>query len=358
MSGLPSGVSVTPRVVQVTAATSTTVNLTVSAAGSAAPGSTTVKVVTDATNETPSVFGTNQAELRIVPARTRLPSGVSAIFPAANGVWLVSNSGQMVTRYVNGVAQNSLTLDSSFGLLGSLKGDLYAVKSNLADGTVRTIHDDGSYQDVSTDISIGNAAGNRTSVVDASGNIWYIDTKVIGIGGLEKRLNRYNISGIVNTIPGITPDFMSNGLNISNNGKTLVIKSGTSSLFSKIDAATGTVSPVNATVQGITQVVVGNEGVLWWAGLNGGLQRLNTDESITSFSGVTATALIGFDRQNSDVLWTYSYGKVSRLTLSNLNMTDIYFQSSNGGTYSLSSTGGLDFIYDTSGNNFYLSHVN
>ena len=361
LTGLPSGVSVTPNVVQVTAGTSVTTNLQLTASGTAAVGSTTVTVTTDAKNETPSVYGSNKTELRLMPARALLPNGASGIYPAANGVWLAASSANntnTLTRYVNGVVQNSVTLDSSFGILSGLRGDLLAVKSNVTDGTVRTIHDDGTYQDVSTDVGIGSAAGNGKSVTDAGGNIWYIKVNVVGMGGLTTSLNRYNTNGTVDVIPGVTPDFMSNRLSISNDGKTLVIKSGTSSLFSKIDTVSGKISPISTPVQGITQVAVSNQGVLWWTSLNGVLQRLEADGSVTSFNSLSADGLSGFDRQNPNVLWTYSSGKFTRLTINDMKMTDIYFDSSNVGRSALSLNGGLDFFYTANNNASYLSHIN
>ncbi|ULH15027.1 hypothetical protein MF271_13820 [Deinococcus sp. KNUC1210] len=363
LSGLPTGVSAATQVIQIMPNTTITVKIALSASSSAQVGTSQINILT-----TPSNLATyvSPLPLNILPARTNVGTSSGTLFAAKQGVWLTGESNynaqlgmtvQTLSRYDGGVLKATHLLPSSSNLVIGRTGVLMALSTSYAGNslytnTVRSIQDDGSYQDVSfvSSIPFPQYYYSSRPLADLNGDIWYLDS-----GSLKKFTAS---SREITTINGITNLSFYSNLQLSQDGSTIYLYSGgpsTPAAF-KVDVATGAVS--SATYLSYGQL--DSKGVVWGIS-NGKLAKMSTDGTLVAYNTIDVSALIGFDFKNPSVLWARSSNGIVKIDVSASPIpTFVLASPSSFQDATLSIMGGLDYIYSdySNGYTYYLSHVN
>jgi len=355
LTGLPSGVTAVPQTVQVNGYPSVTVNIPLTVAADAALGSATITLTADR----PKTGSPTKATLNIAPARTALPNlSIDRALPARKGLWIKSSSsydnngyGYTLRRFVNGVEQTSLRLDDRYALLSSPTGDLiasdFSTYGNAGPVTVKVIHDDGTSDDASLPSGTGWLAENAG--VDHQGRVWFVSGPPSYVS-TPRGLYRYEPNGgTVTTIvePGTLPT--DSRLSISNDGGTLIVRSDSLTKTFRVDAMTGTASELSAPFRSLygAPTVVADDGSLW-TNESGTVQRWSAAAGAVTVDALSNVSLIGFDRQNPDVLWAMKNGTtvlkytVSTGTVRATVLTGEYVASN---SLYLSPNGGVEILY-------------
>ncbi|WP_188963284.1 hypothetical protein [Deinococcus aquiradiocola] len=344
VSGLPTGVTVPPQTVQVTSSGPTTVTLPLQVAADAMVGASKVTF----TFSVPlSQFSYPQAAsftLNVLPKRTALPVN-NGVYPAANGLWVRTTSPYSgtqtltFTRYVNGVAAASFTLDTIqdyriiWTVLSAPSGDLIAYGG--PDGQrLRTYHDDGSMQETVYAESLTAASG---PVIDAQGRFWYAQNPA---GSLVHT----NPDGTV-TVVDATRDYRSLTWTVSTDGRRIVASQYTGVAY-LIDTAADSVTPVGGNY-GRYGAVYANDGTGWF--WDYGTLRQALPDGSTRTPVITLPyidSLIGFDAVQPGVLWAKTSNTVVRIDVNALTSRAVNLGTGFDSTV-LNRQGGVDVIFSS-----------
>ncbi|ULH14127.1 hypothetical protein MF271_02275 (plasmid) [Deinococcus sp. KNUC1210] len=374
LSGLPSGVTVTPQTVQVTPSSGGTANIQLSATADAVTGTSTVSLLIDRPNSNTSTYST-QATLNVVPARTLLSTqSVADVLPARAGTWIKSNpiylgnnqNSLTLTRIQNGQTIKSIDFaysasDNTPLLLPTPSGNIILSTYSL----IELLHDDGGPQD--SYLTGGTGWSASTIAADYRDRVWALKTNTYTEVPLVS-LTRYDpntttLNPAINAPTGelVTIDdsgmiAQNSTLRVSNDGRTMVITSSTPGKTFAINTETATITNLNMTLNDPSNVVVGNDGTVWISSY-GTIQRRNPDGSLTAISGLQGSTLIGIDRQDPDILWLNNSNKIVRFSISGQSVKTLDFSTFNVFKAVLPFSGGLD-VASGSYNAFYLSHLN
>jgi len=339
-SGLPTGVTVLPQTVQVTPGGPTTVTLPLQVAADAMVS--TSKVTFTFTVPVTQYAQRTSFTLNVLPKRTALPVN-NGVYPAANGLWVRTSSPYSgtqtltFTRYVNGVAAASFTLDTIqdyriiWTVLSAPSGDLIAYGG--PDGQrLRTYHDDGSMQETVYAESLTAASG---PVIDAQGRFWYAQNPA---GSLVHT----NPDGTV-TVVDATRDYRSLTWTVSTDGGRIVASQYTGSAY-LIDTAADSVTPVGGNY-GRYGAVYANDGTGWF--WDYGTLRQALPDGSTRTPVITLPyidTLIGFDAVQPGVLWAKTSNTVVRIDVNALTSRTVNLGTGFDSTV-LNRQGGVDVIF-------------
>ncbi|UQN06187.1 hypothetical protein [Deinococcus sp. QL22] len=321
LTDLPIGVTASPVTVSVSANATTTVAIPMQVAVDAPLSTTQVKVTGDKVpvnnNGMPNVF-----QLSIKPARTSL--GVlpyKPLAPATTGVWVMSSyspsgNSQLGTlrRITGGQSAKEVTLtDVSVPLLAIPGGDIYALGTEYNNATsIFRLKDDGTVTKLNTTSTKGMGSG----VVDAQGRIWYSLFFTNDAGAFSYGLFRWDpATGTQTMIDSGEQYSRINGLVASNSGKYVLLQPSYSGTLLLIDTLTSIISPVaNPSGSSFESAAVSNTGQVWYSS-NGPLVRVNSDGTTTTFNGTNSSVskIVGFDQNNSNVLWATGYSSVLKV---------------------------------------------
>ncbi|MFK7601564.1 hypothetical protein ACI3L1_05070 [Deinococcus sp. SM5_A1] len=309
LTGLPEGVTAAPVSVQVKPMESTTLSIPLAVAADADLGTSSVQV-TSLDSARPDGDGP-PARLTVRPNRVSLGSiGQAGIVAGDTGIWVTretyGNGGFETTlRHIVGgkdTAAISLT-GTVYHLLSLPDGSVLASGSN----NTWVVADKGA---VPTAVAPNGAA---SGAVDHLGRIWFIQETYTG-SGYQFRLARWTLpTGATETVDAIQAYGSGGQLFRSNNGRWMLYRPQYSAGGFKINVVTGEVSKLSLT-NFFSSLALDDNGAVYFTE-NGPLQRINADGTVTIFNDTNPGILIGFDRENPTVLWSFYSNGIGRLDL-------------------------------------------
>jgi hypothetical protein len=325
LTGLPAGVTAPTVTAQVTPGTTTTVSIPLTAGADAAPGTSTVSVTSPHVR---SWMGPSSIPVTVRPSRTEVGQASSRLARGGEGVWVAgqasydpatSTSRTELTRYVGTQAAARATVPSSVGLMLPLPGGDLLVSGQ--DTQAARVSDAGAV----TPLTGPAGLSGSEAAVDAQGRVWFVQRTVTGTGGSSSVLARWSPeTGEVVTVDSTHDYGQYNGRFVaSQDGHTLAYLPAYSGDALKIDAQTGTVSPLGIELtEQSGSVAISRSGTLWFT-QRGTLGRVNADGSLTTFNGVMVEELFGFDRRDANVLWGVGDSSVFRIDARTGEATEI-----------------------------------
>ncbi|GGS14846.1 hypothetical protein [Deinococcus knuensis] len=366
VTGLPAGVTATPKTVTVTPGSTTSAAITLTATADAALGSSTIKVTSP--DQSASSYGA-ETQLSVRPARTALGTYVSEAVAASSGLWAVtggsfdssiSASRYTVTRFTADgkvAASGSVTSQSSLRLIETA-GGVVAYKGSGAAPSL--IADDGTVTELpAVNFYLSESVTRRT---DGQGRVWFVESAYTGTGGSTTSLKTWTpATGVVTTVDSSANyGYGSYGtsLTLSPDGNTLIYLGGYAGDALKVDTATGTVTKLDLLKNGASLVAIAADGTIWFSA-SGQLARLNADSTVTRFTSVQVGTLVGFDRTAPAVLWGHDTSTVYRIdTAATVSASTVSLGSVSDAF--LNAQGGVQVVtneYGSNATNYYLSQL-
>lgn len=367
VTGLPAGVTASPKTVTVTPGSTTTTAITLTATADATLGNSTIKVTSP--DQSANSYGA-ETQLSVRPARAALGTSVEGAVAASSGLWAVTGSRYdssvsayqyVVTRFTadgkvaatgSVTSQNSLRLIETGGGVIAYKGSAQTPSLISDDGTVTSLP--------AVNFSLSDGFTRRT---DGQGRVWFVETVSTGMGGSATSLKTWvPATGVVTTIDS-SANYGSSSydaqLTLGADGKTLIYLGGYSGDALKIDTATGAVTKLDLLKSsGATSATVTADGTVWFSAY-GQLARLNADSTVTKFTSIQAGTLTGFDQSSPAVLWGSDTSNVYRIDTAGTPSAVTVSLGSIRKTL-LNAQGGVQVVttdYTGNGTNYYLSQL-
>ena len=367
VTGLPAGVTASPKTVTVTPGSTTTTAITLTATADATLGNSTIKVTSP--DQSANSYGA-ETQLSVRPARAALGTSVEGAVAASSGLWAVTGSRYdssvsayqyVVTRFTadgkvaatgSVTSQNSLRLIETGGGVIAYKGSGVAPSLISDDGTVTSLP--------AVNFSLSDGFTRRT---DGQGRVWFVETVSTGMGGSATSLKTWvPATGVVTTVDS-SANYGSSSydapLTMGADGKTLIYLGGYSGDALKIDTATGAVTKLDLLKSsGATSAAVAADGTVWFSAY-GQLARLNADSTVTKFTSIQAGTLTGFDQSSPAVLWGSNTSNVYRINTAGTPSAVTVSLGSIRKTL-LNAQGGVQVVtteYNGNGTNYYLSQL-
>ncbi|GAA0519358.1 hypothetical protein [Deinococcus depolymerans] len=322
VTGLPTGVTASPKTVTVTPGSTTTAAITLTATADAALGSSTLKVTSP--DQSAGAYGA-ETQLSVRPARAALGSTAGEAVGATSGLWAVTAMAydSSSNAYSNTVTRFTTTGQSAASAAVASQNSLQLIRTTggviaLDKGSVKApvlIADDGTVTQLPA-VNLGNLTA-FTRRTDGQGRVWFVNTVYTGVGGTATSLKTWvPATGVISTVDS-TANYGSSSydaqLTLAADGKTLVYLGGYAGDALKIDTATGTVTRLDLLKSsGATSAAVAADGTIWFSAY-GQLARLNADNTVNKFTAVQTGTLTGFDQSNPAVLWGSDTSNVYRI---------------------------------------------
>lgn len=330
LTNLPAGVTAAPVAVTILPNASITLNIPVTVSSNASLGS-------DEFQLQGTRIAKQNVSLLVKPARTLVSeTGASndSLRSAAAGVWVTQSSyvdgKQRMTlrRLVGGEPQVEVTLtDVNQSTIPLPDGTLYVLGAANSDTKTMNVYhvlDDGTYSTV-TASSVGLGTGGAA---DAQGRIWHFVTDTTQTGVIPYRLAYWdpatNKTTMVDSVH--SNNYTENTpLVVSNDGRYVLFTGASDAAPVLIDTVTLTTIAIGAAGSTMSQVAVSNNGEVWFTA-NSKVTRVNKDGTSNTFNLSTTdpfVQVIGFDRQNPQLLWLRGYANAFQVNTGNFQVTPV-----------------------------------
>ncbi|GGR16561.1 hypothetical protein [Deinococcus ruber] len=367
---LPAGMSAPTQTVQLTAGSSTTVDIPVSVSADAPLGTFTISLSTTPINVFPSDSGLH-TDITIVPQRLNLGnvSFYARINPGGTGSWISGLTSQYtpttftttLKRYSRNVLQTTalmtVPLSDTLGYVRNGNQLLTGIATGNTSSVRRDIHDDGTY----TETTVPSSVDVDKTVIDAQNRLWFIriDDYNQPNGG---HLYRTNADGTVVNVPIALPLTINSSIHISNNGQFVgVFGQYDTPNIAVIDTASESVTllPNPNVFTSFNSFAIANDGSVWLSQPH--LRHIKPSGEIVNFNNITSEDMIGFDQQDPNTLWTHISANIIKVNVvtQDTQSVNIGYFNVNNMRFSLPAEGGLDILHTSWDSSVtYLTHLN
>lgn len=323
LTGLPKGVMAAPVSVQVKPMESTTLKIPLTVATDAELGTSSVQVTS---SDSAGADG-DGPPVRLTVRPTRVALGYVSQFGLAAG-----DAGIWVTRDKYGAGGFETTLrhvvDGKDSAAITVTGPVYHL-FGLPDAAVLALGSGATWVVTDKGAIPGAVApdGATSGAVDHLGRLVFVQSTAAAYG-YQFRLARWTPTTGTTEIVDAAQAYSSGGqLFRSNNGRWMLYRPQYSAGGLKINAVTGEVTKLDLT-NSLSSVAIDDNGTVYFTE-NGPLRRLNADGTVTIFNDTNPGTLIGFDRKNPTILWSFHSDGVGRLDLNGSKFSHVSLGNTN-----------------------------
>ena len=153
--------------------------------------------------------------------------------------------------------------------------------------------------------------GVTSGAVDHLGRVVFVQSTSVANGDQFQLARWTPTTGVTETVDAVQAYASGGQLSRSNNGRWMLYRPQNSAGGLKINTVTGEVTKLNLT-NVLSSAALDDNGTVYFTE-NGPLRRLNANGTVTILNDTNPGTLIGFDRINSTVLWSFYSNGTGRL---------------------------------------------